>query len=97
MDACKRSFGETVLYTPDAGEGDEIEITAIVDQAFEAVDPNTGTIVVSQQPVIGIKDDDLPSDPQKGDLITARETDFIVIEVQRDGQAGSKLLLHKVE
>lgn len=96
MDACKRSFGESVLYTTDAGDGDQIEITAIVDQAFEVVDPNTGAYIISEQPIIGIKDDDLPSAPQKGDLVTARSTDYQVIEVQKDGQAGSKLLLHKV-
>jgi hypothetical protein len=94
MDACKSAFGESIVYTPI--NGSPIELIAIIDEAFEAVDPNVDAIIISQQPMIGIKIDDLPSEPQKGDLVTMRGKDFKVIEAQTDGQAGTKLLLHKV-
>lgn len=93
MDACRDTFGETVTYTPV--EGDPVEITAICDEAFQSVDPNTGAIIISQQPMIGIKLDDLEDEPQEGDLVEMRGVEYRVIEAQTDGQAGAKLLLHK--
>lgn len=93
MEACKQSFGEEITYT-SVGE-DPITLTGIVDEAFEAVDPNTGAIIISQQPMLGLKLIDMPIEAQKGDLVTMRGSDFHVIEAQTDGQAGTRLLLHK--
>lgn len=53
MASCRDTFGETVTYTPVGGSS--VSIQAIVDEAFEAVDPNTGAIVIAQQPKIGIR------------------------------------------
>ena len=93
MSKCRDTFGEPAIYTPVGGTA--IEIDVIMDATFEAVDPNTGTIIISNQPKIGVKIDDLPGEPQKGDLVTVRGIDFRVIEKQTDGQAGTQLLLHK--
>jgi len=93
-DACKTSMGETILYTP-TGE-DQIEIEAMVDESYESVQPNTGAVIIEQQPMIGVKITDLPIPPQKGDLVTVRGTDYEVIDCQTDGQAIYELFLHLI-
>lgn len=93
MDAVKSAFGEPVTYMRD-GE-DDVELQGIIDEAFEAVDPASGTPIISRQPIVGLKIEDLPFTPAKDDQILMRGELFRVIEAQTDGQAGTMLLLHK--
>jgi hypothetical protein len=94
MDKCLATFGEEVLYTSEGLS--PITIQAIFDNEFQQVDPQTGAVVISTQPVIGIKYDQLPQKPKSGDRVRIRYIDYRVIEDQPDGQAGSRLLLHKI-
>lgn len=86
-------LGEAVSYTA-AGHA-AVSIKAIYDGIYEDVDPNTGAIIVSKTPTIGVKDSDLPAGPSKGDLCTVRSVNYKVVKVEPDGQGGSKLILHK--
>lgn len=96
MEACKGAFGEPVTYTPD-GE-DPISLTGIIDEAYEAVNPDTGsTYIESSQPMLGLKITDIDFTPNRNDQVTFRGQDFRVIDVQTDGQAGTVLILHKAE
>jgi hypothetical protein len=94
MQACLATFGETVTYTPDGLPA--IEISAIFDQEFQQVDPSTGSLVVSTQPMIGVKEDDLPQKPSKGDRVSIRGIEYRVVDYQPDGQAACRLLLNKL-
>ncbi len=88
-----RRLGEPVVYSC-AGH-DAVNITAVYDGLFEEIDPNTGAVVVSSKPTIGVRDSDLPTTPAIGDTLTIGAQGYKVIEAQADGQGGSKLLLHK--
>lgn len=94
MDQCLDTFGEEVIYTADGLSS--IRITAIFDNEFQSVDPQSGAVVISTQPIIGVKDVQLPQPPQKGDRVQIRGVDYKIIDHQPDGQAGSRLLLHKI-
>jgi hypothetical protein len=92
MDKCLDSFGEEVIFTSQGLS--PIPIQAIFDNEFQTVDPQTGTVVISTQPVIGVKDVHLPQKPSKGDRVKIRGVDYKIIDHQPDGQAGSRLFLH---
>ena len=93
LGACMTTFGEPVVYTPQGGV--PIEISGIYDDLYEAVDPSTQAIVTSEQPILGIKNNTLPQVPRQGDTLTVRGQTYAVKEVQKDGQGGSRLFLHK--
>ena len=88
-----RRLGEPVVYFCDGH--DPVSIQAVYDGLFEEIDPNTGAVVVSSKPTIGVRDSDLPATPAIGDTLTIGAQGYKVIEAQTDGQGGSKLLLHK--
>lgn len=94
MESCTAAFGEEISYTPVGGS--PVTIRAIVDMEFQQVDPNTGAIVSSNQPMIGVRDSDLAAVPALGDICTVRGVNYRVIERQQDGQAGTRLILHLV-
>lgn len=89
-----RLLGEPVVYSA-TGETD-VTVYAVFDGIYEEVDPNTGAVIVSTKPSIGVRDADLPRAPKNNDRVTVRGAIHRVVEVQTDGQGGSKLLLHKV-
>lgn len=94
MESCEATFGEEITYTPNGGA--PLTIRAIVDMEFEQVDPQTGAIVSSNQPMIGVKDSDLDFVPTPGDTCVVRDKNYRVIERQQDGQSGTRLILHVV-
>lgn len=94
IDACLATFAETVTYKPlDLAA---LEIQAIFDAEFESVDPATGTPIISNSPMIGVKEADLPRPPARGDKVIIRGIEYRVVESQTDGQAAASLLLNKI-
>ncbi len=91
---CLQSFGEEIIYTPKNKPA--VTITGIFDDLYESVDPNTGAIITSQQPIVGIRDADVGQTPRQEDRVFVRGILYRVKEVQTDGQGGSKLYLHRV-
>jgi hypothetical protein len=91
MQACRQSFGESIRYKCSGLT--EITIDAIVDYETQTIDPNTGAVVVSNQPMIGVKDSDLPTRPGEGDTCFVRGVEYRVIDRVEDGQAGTRLRL----
>lgn len=90
---CLTTFGEPITYIPKGQPA--VVMTGIFDDLYESVDPNTGVIITSQQPVLGIRDVDLGQTPRQDDQVLVRGILYRVKEVQTDGQSGSKLYLHK--
>ncbi len=91
---CMTTFGEDIIYTPKGQPA--VNMIGIFDGLYESVDPNTNTIVTSEQPIVGIRDSDLGQTPRQDDQVLARGVLYRVKEVQTDGQGGSKLYLHKI-
>lgn len=94
-----RTFGEPVTYIPRTGSAYEIAFADGAGGIFEAVtqlvDPDTGAVVISQQPNIYIRLSDLQAEPQNGDRLTVRGVTYKILEPQFDGQGGVTLRLQK--
>lgn len=73
-----------------------MEINAVFDRDYQAVDPDTERVISSNQPMIGVRLRDLPAKPCKGDHVVIGEEEFKVIDSQEDGQGGASLFLHVV-
>ena len=94
LDHAKDCLGEAVTYKYKSGG--QTKIRGIFDNAHIAVDPNTDQFVSSQQPILGIKLNDLKQPPAKGDTIIIGSKEYRVTDSQEDGVAGSSLFLHEV-
>ena len=98
LEACKRTFGAEVFHTPAAGGGPHSR-TGIFNDKYLAVDVQTGFMVSTSQPNLGIKLADWTPAPLQGDTLTidANATgDFETYKVQTiepDGEGGATLLL----
>lgn len=91
LGAAMSEFGRAVTYTPSGGVG--VEITAVFDSAHVAVDPDSGVPVHMNQPVLGLRLRDLPVAPAQGDGVTVNGTEYVVVDLQVDGQGGARLRL----
>lgn len=94
----KRTFGETVQYTPEGGE-DATDFVGIFDDQYEQVDALTGSRSTMTQPRLDVALADLPSGSralveESGDSVVVRGDAYTVIEAQHDGQGGALLFLH---
>ena len=94
--AAERVFGEESppLYTPTAGA--PYPIPLVFEALTERVDPDTGAVVLSHQPEIGVRMSQMQSTPVRGDRVTIRGVLYQVIEPTFDGQGTATLRLHRV-
>lgn len=92
MENCVRVFGETVSFKPK--NGSSFFVRGIFDNESELIDPATGAVVISNQPLVGFKNSDLNQRPNVGDEVTIRNLVYLVVETMEDGQAGTRLRLH---
>lgn len=93
---CMNAFSEKegVLYIRN--NNDQISIQGIFDSNSISVDPNTGAVIPSVTPVLGIVAKDIPSDPDEGDKVVIRGIAYKVMEYQPDSEGMIKLILHRV-
>jgi hypothetical protein len=88
---------DPITYSPSGGS--DVTISAILDNTFIAVDPDTVTAVQSRNPRIGIRESEIVAAigrlPDDGDKVTINTIVYRVIESQPDGRGDIKLLLHK--
>lgn len=83
-------FGETMSYTPSGGTA--TDITAIFDNAYQAVDAG-GTIAFAvSQPKIMCRTSDVSS-AQEGDSIVYNSTTYTMTIVMDDGTGMSEIML----
>lgn len=90
---CTRIFGEQVTYLPRAGGS--ITLLGVFNDAWQEVDPDSGAVISSNRPVIGIRLADLSAAPTAGDRVRVRGIEYLVKDSQRDGEAGAILMLQK--
>lgn len=89
-----RTFGESVVYTPQLRSPREIR--AIFNAAFQEVDPQIGVGIGSVAPVIDVRLADLGETPSPGDRVCIRGDHYRVVETQPDGQGATRLILQKL-
>lgn len=91
---CLAAFGEQVQYK--RGAAVTIISKAVFDANYQAVDPNTGAIITSTNPMIGVRLADLPGGAtQDGDEIIRKGVTYRVIEQQDDSEGHARLILHR--
>jgi len=89
------TFGERIEYRPLSGG--RYNLTAVYDQEFTQIDPDTETVISVNKPHVGLKLKDIPGEPMQGDEVKADGTLYKVNEIQEDGQGGVVLWLTKLD
>lgn len=87
-------FGEAVTYLPAAGGSRAMR--GIFNEMYNDVDPQSGAIISTQQPNLGVRLADFPVPPTVNDRVTVRGITYRVRDCQEDGEGGAKLILMKV-
>ncbi|WP_321810075.1 hypothetical protein [Burkholderia sp. BCC1985] len=89
-------FGEQVTYLP--ATGGSFEIRGVYDKAYFAVNVETGSMVSTSQPTLGIQLSQFPAtvQPRQGDQLIVKSTgeQWVVREVHPDGRGGARLMLN---
>lgn len=95
LNRAKQSLGEDMVYRYK--DGGSVSIKAIFNNQFEIVDPNTETMVTSNDPHIGVVLSDLSKKPREGDEVDFLDVVYQVVDVQEDGQGAAQIFLYKSE
>ena len=78
-------FGVTLTVTPSGGQ--PVAARGIFRAAHQQVDPETGAMVLIDQPVLDVRLAEMPNgDIKRGDLVTINAKVYEVIEVRKDGE-----------
>ena len=96
FDEIKCTLGIDVIYSPKVGG--RFNIRGVFDDRAQEVDPDTEISVSSNVYTLGIKLDDIPFVPAKGDIAIIKNIQYKVIDSLEDGVPGAStvLVLHKV-
>jgi hypothetical protein len=89
------TFGEGVTYVPRVGASYSIA-SAIFDENYLTVDPNTGATIQSNSPILRVRLADLATLPQPGDRVMIRGDEYRVNSYEQDSEGGASLPLHRV-
>ena len=97
FDSIKCGLGIDVSYRPKLGG--VFSIRGVFDDRAQEVDPDTEQPVSSNIFTLGIKLDDIPRAPVKGDRVIIKKQVYKVINALEDGvpDASVVLVMHKVE
>lgn len=85
-------FGQTVSYTPSGGSASDV--TAIVDNDYEAVDVGGSVAFAIQRPRLTARTADV-STAAEGDTVSYGGDNYIVRVVMADGTGITELLIEK--
>lgn len=90
------TFGEDVRISAKDGRFPDITVKGVYDDNFIYVDPETETLVSSNEPMIGIRMRDFSKPLLAGDgiYIFTERLFYKVIDVLEDGQGGAVLRIH---
>lgn len=85
-------MGESISYI----RGEDVwQIRGVFQSTHLTVDPDTGSPVSTQQPIVLLSGRDLSVRPKTGDKIAARGNVYRIRDVQPDGHTGFTLVLQK--
>ena len=88
------TFGEPVVFHLE-GLAAPIDGTGVFTAVHQEVDASTGVAVSTVQPVLEVRQADLPALPTEGDAVTVPGVLYLIVDVRVDGHGFLKLLLHK--
>lgn len=94
--ACINAFAgrKVILYKHSTGE--EYQIKGIFDRNFSSVDPDSGAIIISNNPILSITEKDLIKLPDEGDSVSIGGVNYRILEAQPDSEGMSKLILREL-
>ena len=88
------TFGEPVVFHLE-GQPQALAGRGVFTAAHQEVDASTGVPVSMVQPVLEVRQADLPATPTEGDAVTVQGVLYLIVEVRPDGHGFLKLMLHK--
>ena len=88
------TFGEPVVFHLE-GKAAPLAGTGVFTSAHQEVDARTGVAVSTVQPVLEMRQADLPALPTEGDAVTVQGVLYLIVDVRPDGHGFLKLMLHK--
>ncbi len=88
------TFGEPVVFHLD-GQAEALPGRGVFTAAYQEVDASTGVPVSMIQPVLEVRQADLPVTPTEGDAVTVQGVLYLIVEVRPDGHGFLKLMLHR--
>lgn len=94
MKICRDTFTTNLTYTPSVGA--PFALAGIFDAAYQQIEMLDGAAVQSTQPMLGVRLRDFPAPPREGDRCTINAQLYRVSSFEPDGEAGARLLLHKL-
>jgi len=94
LGAALARFGEPVTFLPAGGSSSQV--TGIFTAASKQVDPNTGVVVSTNEPILGVRLSDFTPLPGLGSKVIVRGITYRVMDCQEDGEGGAKLYLQRV-
>ena len=88
------TFGEPVVFHLE-GQAEALPGRGVFTAAYQEVDASTGVPVSMIQPVLDVRQADLPATPTEGDAVTVQGVLYLIVEVRPDGHGFLKLMLHR--
>jgi hypothetical protein len=88
------TFGEPVVFHLE-GQAEALPGRGVFTAAYQEVDASTGVPVSMIQPVLEVRQADLPATPTEGDAVTVQGVLYLIVEVRPDGHGFLKLMLHR--
>ena len=88
------TFGEPVVFHME-GQAQALPGCGIFTAAYHEVDVSSGVAVTTVQPVLEVRQSDLPALPTEGDAVTVQGCLYLIVDVHPDGYGYLKLILHK--
>jgi len=88
------TFGEPVAFHIE-GRAEALPGLGVFSAAHQEVDASTGVSVSMVQPVLEVRQADLPATPTEGDAVTVQGVLYLIVDVRPDGHGFLKLMLHK--
>ncbi len=88
------AFGVSATYTRD---GLTVSIRkAVFDKNYIAVDPDTGATITSENPMLGVRLEELPDGKARsGDTVVVEGVTYRVVDQQKDSEGHAKLILKR--
>jgi len=88
------TFGEPVVFHIE-GQPEALPGRGVFTAMHQAVDASSGVAVSTVQPVLEVRQADLPAMPTEGDAVTVQGVLYLIVDVRPDGHGFLKLMLHK--
>ncbi len=88
------TFGEPVVFHLE-GQAEALPGRGVFTAAHQELDASTGVPVSMVQPVLEVRQADLPVTPTEGDAVTVQGVLYLIVEVRPDGHGFLKLMLHR--